>query len=146
MAKLEAGIPTTVAIATLVAVNDTHTHRNGRRFFSVSTRTHTDTRRNAEGGLTDIAPHRSPVDEVPIPHDRVDKPDERREAAPEDEQTRASVPGRSLSQVPGERDGGRSEGKEGEDGEYVVSGRHFRETERGSCVRLSEVGGRGATY
>lgn len=76
-------------------------------------------------GLTDITPDRCPIYDIPIPHDGIDEPDERGKAAPEDEETRASVPGRSLGEMPGEGDGGGGEGEEREDGEYVVSGRHF---------------------
>lgn len=78
-----------------------------------------------ERPLTDITPDRGPIDDIPIPHDRIDEPDERRKAAPEDEKTRASVPCRGFGQVPSERDRGGGKGKERKDGECVVGSRHF---------------------
>lgn len=78
--------------------------------------------RNPRG---DITPYRGPIDDIAIPHDRIDEPDERRKAAPEDEKTRASVPCRGFGQVPSERDRGGGEGKERKDGECVVGSRHF---------------------
>lgn len=75
--------------------------------------------------LTDVTPHRRPIHDVPIPHDRVDEPDERGKAGPEDEQARASVPARGLGQVPSEWNRRGGEGEQREDGEHVVRGRHF---------------------
>ena len=71
MTNIEAGIPTVVAIATLVAT------------WHVSTRCPTPEKFRSV--LTDIAPRGRPVHNIPIPNDRIDEPDERREAGPEDE-------------------------------------------------------------
>jgi hypothetical protein len=80
MAKVEAGIPTTVAMAILVAERVQLNIREGGGV-------------GVERKLTDITPDWSPIDDVSIPDDGIDEPDERRKAAPENEQTRASVPG-----------------------------------------------------
>jgi hypothetical protein len=82
--------------------------------------------------LTDITPRGRPIHDIRIPHDRINEPHEGREAAPEDEQTRASVPARGFGEVPSEGDGHGGEGEEREDGERVVSRRHFRVLEQES--------------
>ena len=102
--------------------------------------------------LTDIAPHGCPIHDIPVPYDRIDEPHEGGKPCPENEQTCASVPARSFSQVPCERDRGRGEGEQGEDGEYVVNGGHSRvleeRNERGrwSLDGLLGVGGSGVRY
>ena len=112
MTNIEAGIPTVVAIAILVATTTPSQH------VAPSTL-------ERETALTDIAPHRCPVHDVPIPDDRIDEPDEGRKAGPKDEQAGAGVPAGGLGEVPSEGDGCGGEGEEREDGEYVVDGRHF---------------------
>ena len=113
---MDAGIPTVVAIAILVATWRAQANLN------TPPNTWKVAKRKA---LTDITPPRRPIHNIPIPHDRIDKPGEGGKPRPEDKQTRASVPAGGLREVPGERDRRRSEGEQREDGEYVVNGRHF---------------------
>ena len=115
MANIKAGIPTVVAIATLVAT------------WHVSTRCPIP--ENLE--LTDIA-QRRPIDDIPIKTGRIDGPCERRKAGPKYKQTRASVPAESLGQVPSEPDRHGSKDEQGGNSENLVDGQHFW---RGKGVR-----------